>query len=432
MKKIKYFIILFMGTIVLAQQSPLTLKKSLEIGLESSKEIKLSESSLISADARLTEVSSNLYPQLSVGFNYNYLSEIPVQFNMPIIPTSSSPINAMYANATVEQPLFTGLKLISLKNAAEYNKEAVIVQSSEAVNNKAFAIHISFWNLYKTEKLAEALSENIVTLEKHLEDTETFLQNGLATKNDLLKLKVRVSETNTNLIDVKNALEIARAHYNKNMGYPLDQKTEILVEDYEDYYVNYEYTEILDEAMKSRSELEANRYQSMAADEKITAARSTWFPQIAAFGSFNYLKIDGAELLKSDWTNYWMVGVGLKWNVWDWWKTSSTAEQAKQQLNQVQLTSQILKENIEVEVYKNYLQLQSEASKVELSKLRVESAEENYRIINDKYETQLATSTDLIDADTELLNAKTKLITSFIDFKIAVVYLEKSIGRKIY
>ena len=424
--------ILIMGTNVLAQQFQLTLEKSLEIGLESSKEIKLSESSLASADARLTEVSSNLYPQLSVGLNYNHLSEIPVQFNMPVFPASTSPINALYANATVEQPLFTGLKLISLKNAAEYSKEASIVQSSQAINNKAFAIHISFWNLHKAEKLVEALTENIVTLEKHLKDTESFLQNGLATKNDLLKLKVRVAETRTNLIEIENALEIARAQYNKNIGYPLDQKTEIMVADYEEYSVKYEYNAILEEAMKSRSELETNRYQSMAANEKITAARSTWFPQIAAFGSFNYLKVDGADLLKSDWTNFWMVGVGVKWNIWDWWKTSSVTEQAEQQFNQAELTSQILKENIEVEVYKNYLQLKSEASKVEVSKLRVESAEENYRIINNKYETQLATSTDLIDADTELLDAKTKSITSFIDLKIATVFLEKSIGRKIY
>lgn len=432
MKKIKYLVIIIMGTIVHAQQSPLTLEKSLEIGLKSSKEIRLSESAVTSAEAKLTEISSNLYPQLSVGFNYNHLSDVPVQFSSPIFSGTGSPIDALYANATIEQPLFTGLKLLSLRNAAEYGKEAVLVQSSRTVNEKAFSIHMSFWNLYKAEKLLKVLRENITGLEKHLNDTEMFLQNGLATKNDLLKLKVRVSETRTNLIEVENSFEIAQAIYNKNLGYSLNQKTEISVEDLEDNLTKYSYGEILEEAINSRSELVANKYQSLAAEEKITAAKSTWFPQIGAFGSFNYLKVDGTQLLKSDWTNFWMVGVNVKWNIWDWWKTSSVAEQAKQQYNQVELSSQILKENIEIEVYKNYLQLLSEVSKVEVSKLRVESAEENYRIINDKYETQLATSTDLIDADSELLNAKTKLITSYINYKIAKVYLEKSIGRKIY
>lgn len=432
MKKIKYLIVLLMGTSVLAQQNPLTLQESLEIGLKSSKEIKISESAVTSAEAKLTEISSNLYPQLSVGFNYNYLSDVPVLFASPLFSSTGDPINALYANATIEQPLFTGLKLLSLRNAAKYGKEAALVQNTQAMNQKALAIHTAFWNLYKAERLAKMLRENIKGLEKHLKDTEEFFQNGLATRNDFLKLKVRVSETRTKLIEAENGLEIARAVYNKNLGYPLDQKTEIVVEGLEEITKNYDYNSILKEAINSRSELVSNKYKSLAAEERITAAKSTWFPQIAAFGSYNYLKVDGTKLIKSDWTNFWMVGLSVKWDIWDWWKTSSLAEQAEQQYNQIELSKQILKENIEVEVYKNYLSMQSEASKVDVSKLRVESAEENYRIINDKYETQLATSTELIDADSELLDAKTKLITSYINYKIAKVYLEKSIGRKIY
>jgi len=432
MKKTTYFAILLMVTSVLAQNSPLTLEKSLEIGLESSKEIKISESAVSSAEAKLTEMNSNLYPQLSVGFNYNHLSEVPIQFSSPLFAAGGSPIDALYANASIEQPLFTGFKLLSLKNAAEYGKGAKLLQNSQIINEKALAIHVSFWNLYKMDKVVEVLKESIAGLEKHLKDTDLFFQNGLLTKNDLLKLKVRVSETRTKLIEAKNAFDVARAVYNKNLGYSLNQKTEILVENFQDNLTTYNYAQILEEAFNTRSELASIKFQSMAAEEKITASKSTWFPQIAAFGSFNYLKVDGTQLVKSDWTNFWMVGVNVKWNIWDWWKTSSMAEQAEQQFNQVQLSSQILKENIEIEVYRNYLQMQSEASKVEVSKLRVESAEENYRIINDKYETQLATSTDLVDADSELLDAKTKLLTSYINYKIANAYLDKSIGRKIY
>jgi len=432
MKKMKYLFVLFMGTIVLAQESPLTLEKSLEIGLKSSKEIQISESAVTSAEAKLTEVSSNLYPQLSVGFNYNHLSDVPVEFSSPMLAPSGDPIDALYANATLEQPLFTGLKLLSLRKAAEYGKEAAVVQNSQTMNQKALAIHSSFWNLYKSERLVEMLRENIKGLEKHLKDTEEFMKNGLATRNDYLKLKVKVSETRTKLIEAENGLEVARAVYNKNLGFSLDQPTEIKVDGLEEVSVSYDYSAILEEALTKRNELVSSKYQSMAAEEKITAAKSTWFPQIAAFGSFNYLKIDGTNLMSNNWNNYWMVGLNVKWNIWDWWKTSSMAQQAKQQYNQIELSTQLLKENIEVEVYKNYLRMQSEASKVEVSKLRVESAEENYRIINDKYETQMATSTELIDADSELLDAKTKLITSYINYKIAKVYLEQSIGRKIY
>ncbi|MEN8192193.1 MAG: TolC family protein [Bacteroidota bacterium] len=432
MKTTKYFLMFLMGTSVLAQQSTLTLQKSLELGLNSSKEIKLSKSALVSAKAKYGEMSSNLYPQLSVGLNYNHLSQVPIQFNMPLFPESAEPINAVFANATIEQPLFMGFKLLSLKNAAEYGKEAVAIENSNVINEKALQIQISFWSFYKAEKIVEVLTENIEALEKYLKDTEAFLQNGLATKNDLLKLKVRVSEMHTKLIETKNAFEVSRAVLNKNVGYSLEEKTKIAAPKLEEEFVDYNYEQILEEALEMRSELKSNNYQSLAAEEKIDAANSTWYPQIAAFGSFNYFKVDGTNLLRDQWTDFWMVGLSVNWDIWDWWKTSSIAEQAQQQYNQTQLTNQILKENIEVEIYRNYLFLKSEKSKVEVSKLRIESAEENHRIIKDKYDSQMATSTELIDADNEVLDAKTKLITSYIDYKIAKVRLEKSIGRKIY
>ena len=76
----------------------------------------------------------------------------------------------------------------------------------------------------------------------------------------------------------------------------------------------------------------------------------------------------------------------------------------------------MLKEKIEIEVYSNFLSLQSDASKIELNKLRVESAQENFRIINDKFKAEIATSTELSEASTLLAEAKIKLITSSIDF----------------
>ena len=67
-----------------------------------------------------------------------------------------------------------------------------------------------------------------------------------------------------------------------------------------------------------------------------------------------------------------------------------------------------------------------------MNKKSVEQAEENYRITSEKYNQQMATSTDLIDAENSLLDAKTKLANAQVDFQMAKVRLEKATGRKIY
>ena len=435
--KIKILLLFLIASTINAQETKLTLKNSLDLGLFSSKEIQISNSSVTIAEEKIVAANSMLLPKLSIGFNLNYLSDLPFQFNFPTQSGTQNQgdqsMSVYYANASLEQPLFTGLRLLSLKYAAEYNKEAALIENTKALNDKAFSIHVAFWNYYKMKNVVAAIKDNLLSLENHLKDTENFFDNGLATLNDLLKLKVRVADIKMKLIDAENNLNTTRAHFNKSIGKNLTDPTEIVSADIVCTSETNNYDDLVAEAFSLREELMAYQYKLKAADEMITAANSTWFPQLSAFGSYNLLQIDSdGGMINNDLNNFWMVGLGLKWSVWDWWNTSSNSSQAKQRYFQLELTKEIIKDKIEMEVYQNYLNLQSEVGKVEVGKLRVESAEENYRITKGKYNSQLATSTELIDADTAILDAKTKLIISLVDYKLALVVLEKSLGRKIY
>lgn len=435
--KTKILLLFLTVSTISAQETKLTLKNSLDLGLFSSKEIQISNSSVKIAEEKVVAANSMLLPKLSIGLNLNYLSDLPFQFNIPI-PTGTQSqgdqsMSLYYANASIEQPIFTGLRLLSLKYAAEYNKEAALIENSKALNDKAFSIHLAFWNYYKMKNVVAAIEENLVSLENHLKDTENFFDNGLATLNDLLKLKVRVADIKLKLIDAENNLSTVHAYFNKSIGKNLTNTTEIVSDDIVCAPETKDYVALLTEAFSLREELMAHKYKLQAADEMITAANSTWFPQLSAFGSYNLLQIDSdGGMIKNDLNNFWMVGLGLKWSVWDWWNTSSKSSQAKQQYYQLELSKEIIKDKIEMEVYKNYLNLQSEEGKVEVGQLRVESAEENYRITKEKYNSQLVTSTELIDADSAISDAKMKLIISLVDYKLALVILEKSLGRKIY
>jgi len=430
----KLFLILFINiAYVNAQPTGLTVEKSLAIGLNSSYEIQLANSDTLISEANVTNAWSNMLPKITLGANYNHLSELPIQFNLPI-PSSgnSDALTLLYANAEIEQPLFTGFRLLSLKNASQYNNEASLLEYSRVKNNKALEIQQSFWIYYKTEKFIEIINENLIVIKSQIINVKSFLNAGLATRSDLLKLKVIEADVKSKLIDATHQSKIAQANFNRVIGYSIDSDTKIFAPSYVEELSKQEFSIVLNEAMNSRLELEANNFRIKAADEIITAAKSTWFPQISAFGSYNYLKVEGGSLLSEGANNFWMVGLGMKWNVWDWWKTSSNATIAEEQHFQIEVASIILKERIEIEVYSNFLNLESEASKIELNQLRMESAVENFRIINNKFNEEFATSTELTEASTMLTEAKITLMTSYINYKLARIKLDNSIGRKIY
>ncbi len=430
----KLLLTLLIGiTSINAQTEPLTIEESLIIGLNSSYEIKIANSDTLISDAQVTSAWSNMLPKVTLGANYNHLSEMPIQFNLPFPQsTNSDALTAIYANAEIEQPLFTGFRLLSLKNASEYNKEASLLENSKVKNNRALEIKVAFWSYFKAEKFIEVITENLTVVESQLNNIDNLLKTGLATKSDQLKLRVAKADVESKLIDAKHRSKLAQANFNRIIGFAINTNTKIVAPNYIEELSSNDFNTILNEALSSRLELAANNYRIKAADEIITAAKSTWFPQVSAFGSYNYLKLDGGTLLNEDPANFWMVGLGMKWNIWDWWKTSSNATIAEEQHFQIEVASKMLREKIEIEVYSNFLNLESEANKIKLNKLRVESAEENFRIIDDKFNAQVATSTELTEASTLLTEAKITLINSYINYKLARLKLDNSIGRKIY
>ncbi len=420
-----------------AQERTFTLEESLELGLKNSKQIKISQAALKNSEAKVTEVGSQMFPRLSFGASYLRLSDVkPFSVSVPFSPQPITIQETILDNyqlkLSLQQPLFTGFRLSSLKDAAEFNSKSIELQHSKEINEEAFRIHIAFWSYYKAQKVLSLVEENLKSLGEHLDDTKNFVDNGLATRNDLLKLEVQFSNTELKQIEAANGVELARTAFNKAVGLPLNTKSQVSSGDPKALSITTKFDDLLSEALNAREEIKSLEYKIKAGEENIDAAQAGWFPSVSLFGNYYYGRPNQRIMpLEDTFNDTWDVGVALNWTLWDWGETSSKTTQAEQQLIQVETSYEVIKENIEMEVYNNYLTVISEFEKVKVSNKAVEQAKENLRITNNKYNQQLATSTDLIDAEVALLNAKTNLANSLVDLKLAKTKLEKSVGRNI-
>jgi outer membrane protein TolC len=435
MKKI-IIISLVLATSSIAQEKILSLEDCLQKGLKNSEEIKIAKSKVIGSEERITEIRAQMLPKLSFGASYSNLNVIEPK-ELKIIPgrpiTIKNPFYSYGLNLRLQTPIFTGFRLTSLKSTAELNAQAIKSELQSTINQKAFGIHSTYWNLYKAKNSTELIQQYLLSLQKKLKDTEQFLENGLVTKNDVLKLKVEVSNAELKLIDAKNRQEVARALLNKTIGLPLNHQTEIEADVTIDTVRGYSYDELIYSALNNRTEMKSIEYRIEAGEKNISAANSGWWPHLYAVGSFHYHNLHAETFsVSKEPLKLWFVGLSLSWDLWDWGYTSAKSSQATQEVLQIREKMGLLKKQIEIEVYKNYLSLISEKQKINISNLAVESADENYRITEDKYSNQISTSTDLINAQTDLMNAKTQLANSIADYNLAIVRLEMSSGREIY
>ena len=427
-------ILIFSASLLFAQENEYTLDRSLEVGLKNSTEIKIAESVVKSSEALAGEYNSRMLPKLTAGGGYYWLSNPPVKLDLPFpVPDENGPVNAAMLNVSLEQPLFTGFRLSSIKSSAELTHEADKLDKMKTVNDKAMEIHRAFWVLYKAGRFEKLLQENLESINEHLRNTAEFYSNGLVTSADVLGLKVKAAETELKLLEAENNTKTARAFFNKSVGLPLSNVTTITAPPLEGYTGLEDYNSYLEEALANREELRALGLRKEAGQEMVSAAKGNWYPQFNAFGSFYLLNIDGAGLpIKTDPGNFFVVGLGMKWDIWDWGNRSDKTEQAEQKVFQAGLMIRQVKEAVEAEVYRNYLEAESGKAKIETSRKAVLAATENLRVVKEKYSQQAVTSTELTDAEVALLTAKTSLANSVADYHVATALLNKSAGRKIY
>ncbi len=421
-----------------AQTKTYTLNESIKLGIQNSKTLKISDAKLAIAAAKVTEIKSQRFPKLSFNASYMRLSDVPpFEISTSFFPTTiriqEVILNNYNFKLSLQQPIFTGFKLSSLQSAATYNLESSELEYSKDINEEAFKIIFAFWNIYKAENANKLIEENLKSLESHINDAQSFLDNDLITRNDLLKIKVQYTTIQLKKVETENVLEIAKALFNKIMGNDISENIEIKTDDIELNNSDSEFNNLLIKAKSNRLELESVSKKIFAGKEQLSASHSGWYPSIFLVSDFYYNKPNQRIFPQRDqFDDTWNVGISLSWDIWNWGYNSSLTQQAQNNLTQLETSKFQLEDAIEIEVYNTYLNFQAAKKKVELSKQSLEQAEENHRITNDKYLVQLVSTTELLDAETSIYTAKTDLLTSLVDYEISKTKLEKAIGNKIY
>jgi outer membrane protein TolC len=118
-------------------------------------------------------------------------------------------------------------------------------------------------------------------------------------------------------------------------------------------------------------------------------------------------------------TNALNAGIGLKYSLSSLWKTGSKVQQAKARTQQVAINAAMLDDAIRLQVNKAYQDYLSGMKKIEVYNKALEQTAENYRISKNKYDNNLLTLTELLDADVARLQARLDLAFAKADLVLA-------------
>lgn len=422
----------------------LTVADAIKLGQENNRALKISSAREEAAAAKAGEAHSMLLPSIKLSASYQRLSDVdPFQVTVPFYPQpivlAPTVVNNYTARVSLQQPIFAGFRLLSNARAADYLATASQFDNKNDKADLSLTVTVAYWTLYQTLETKKFVDENVGRLVTNENDVNNLLKGGLATRNDLLKIRLQLNTSRLAQIDAANDIELAMMNLNNILGLPLETRIQLASRPWppadpvgkpfrEGDTVETEQV-LISKSLNRRFDIQAMQARLEAAKAGVKAASGNWYPQLFLAGGYTYARPNiRFQPTKDEFKGTWDVGVQMQFDIWNWGATSYQTEYSEAQLVQSELSFEQMKENVSLEVKRQLLGVQRAREKVNVALLGIEQAEENQRTMNDKFKQGLATSTELLDANVSLLQSKTAYTGALVEHEVASAKLSKAVG----
>ncbi|MRR14028.1 TolC family protein, partial [archaeon] len=182
--------------------------------------------------------------------------------------------------------------------------------------------------------------------------------------------------------------------------------------------------ESIQTALSERQEIRITQIQLDSADKGIKISRAGYMPSVAA--SYTYTRV--GEHMDVDYNKSWAAGLGLTWNIFQGGSTYYSVSRATADRNRLNYMHQAQKNLVGLEVKNAYLSAEEAKARISVAAKTIDQAQENLRIQKDRYNLQVATTTNVLDAESLLDQAQMNFITARADYARALAALNAAKG----
>ena len=346
--------------------------------------------------------------------------------------------NAGIVAVTLTHPIYMGGKIRAYNKITQYAEEAAGTLYDKELQDIIVDVDEAYWNLvalYSKKKLAEGYKALVDKLEG---DVEKLVKEGMATKADLLSVKVKVNEAGVTLIQVNNGIELSKMNLCRICG--LDMNEPVEVEDAIDEknqnanimgqvdMFSSKSDNLVQQAESNRKELQALGLQNRIYDEKIKLARAEYLPKVALMGGYLASNPSVFNSFERKMKGMWNVGITLNVPILTWGDRSYKVKSAKAEALMHRYETEEVKEKIELQVNQCRQKLQESMERYQTTLRSVDEAEENLRYANLGMKEGVITLSNVMEAQTAWLKAKSEWVNAQVDVRLANLYLRKAVG----
>jgi outer membrane protein TolC len=349
-------------------------------------------------------------------------------------PGFLSPRDNWNTGVQIVQNIYQGGRTLSAFRAAKLQKEQSMFQYQTAVADALLATRVAYYDVLVAEQQITVNEASVALLNEELGDQQRRYDAGTVPRFNVLQAEVAVANARPPLINARNAYRIAKNNLSNLLGYNLPKNVweDIplnLTEKLDAQPYNIELPAAIAQALQRRTELAALERTEGLQRENVINARSGYKPTIQATAGYDWRSSQFSGAGTQAEYDGWVIGGQLNWNIFDGMATYGKVVQAKAQLAHAKADLEDRSRQIELEVRTDYSSL-IEAREVLESQLKVqEQADEALRLARARAEAGTGTRLDVLNAETQLTQARTTQVQALHDYDVARARFERAIGQ---
>ncbi len=333
------------------------------------------------------------------------------------------------ARLDLQWPIYSGGRLQALERAARAEAEAVGEELDAARADLRLEVTRAFWAVVTAREAVGVVERALERVEAQLRDVRSRYDAGLIPPSDIANVEAQRARQRGLLIEAQNAAAIAVADLARLIDTSPDAPLELVIET-DVPAVAVSEGALLATAREQRADRTALERRVSAALERIAAAEAGRRPALSLVSGYDYARPNPRIFPRMDeWQDSWDIGVNLSWSLWDGGRTAAERAEAAASATAARERLADFDGRLALEVRQRRLELESARAQIEAAAEGVRSATEARRVLGERFNVGVATSTELLDAEVVLLQAELDRTRALAEARLAAARLERALGR---
>lgn len=407
----------------------LTVERLLELGVENSLRLRADRLHEEASGDRSRTARTERLPEVNVGLKGGFVGQ-PVVFEHGLSDATYPDAPDWSQNYAIDivQPLYEGGRIRGGIRRAEIEERIARLGTQADYAEVKLELLRQYMDLFALWKQGDVLRRNIEESERRLRDIRQMKAEGLITNNDVLRSQMRLTDDRLSLREAIDNARIASQRLDIWMG--IDEGT-IILPDTTLLHLAVEptpYEVYVDAACENDPSLRVLRAQTDLARNEVRLARATYYPTVSLYAG-NALARPIARTLQDLYNNNWNIGLSISYPLSALYRSRHKVREQQRYVELGRNAEEQRLQQVRMTVRTAFLRHEEAIERVRALELSVRQAEENYRIMQNRYLEQLAILTDLLDADRLRLESQLRLTTARTEVIYTYYELQKVCGR---